>query len=955
MTVTTTIAAPVITGATASLTTVSQSPLALFAGTGIADSNSGATDTVTITLSGSGGTLSDGVGFSGLVVNTNGSYSLSGSAAAVTGELDALVFTPNAGAAGTSSVTTFALSDTAALPSYGTGPLLTRATFNNINGAYASAGVLVNAAGNVFGVTQYGGANGDGAVFALFKASGYATVVPVATFTGANGANPQGTLVADAAGDLFGTTSSGGASGDGTVFEIIKGTMWSAPVTLATFSGTNGSNAIDGLLIDAAGNLFGTTNNGGSSDYGTVFEIAKGTNGYGALTTLASFSGANGEYPRGLTMDAAGNLFGETIQGGGTNVLGTVFELVKGSSGYGAPVTLAAFNSALGANPRGGLLIDAAGNLFGETSAGGTNSDGTVFELVKGASGYGAPVTLATFDGVNQITPRGGLVADAGGDLFGTTYNGGPANDGSVFEMVKTGSGYAAPVTLLTFNGTNGAFPDATLSFDAAGDLFGTTFQGGANNLGTVFELTAGQITQSSAVVTVSVTNQDPIAAPAALMNNAAPVYQLGGAAVAIAPAIALTDPGVASLQSASVAITTGFRAGDQLNFANQNGITGSYNAATGVLALSGTATIAAYQAALASVTYASGAQDPTGANTDITRGLTLTVNNGTAASGAQAITLTLNKPAGVTYTLTKTAVTINGGAGDDMFNASTGTLLAADVIQGGIGTNTLDLIGGGTFNLGTPKTLSQIEVVNLSESQTATQSVTLRAQLNADVYVASGTAAAGNTAPEAITITGVAGDSSTIHLGQGSDTVTLGSATEAVIGTGGTANVKATAATAGAMIAETGGTVSLTLSNGGSATLNVADSGIKSVILSAATTAWSFVTDTEAKVVINDKSTTADQINLLGASATVTLGTGASTVDIHAKPGKDILSGFVAGGTAHDTLQIDSSVFADWAHLLGATKQQGSDLLITIDSADSVLLKNVALSAFTASDVKFA
>lgn len=951
-----TLALPVVTVPVLSLATVSEAPVKPFAGALVTDSNPGGTDTLTIALSGSGGKLADGAGFSALIVNTNGSYSLSGSAAAIGSELAALVFTPAAGAAGTSSVTSFALNDTATAKAYGAP--VTIASFNTTNGAYACSGLCIDAAGDLFGVTQGGGASGLGTVYALYKASGYATVVTIAAFTGSNGSSPDGTLVADAAGDLFGTTNTGGAGGVGTVFEIANGTFWSAPITLASFATGNGANPFDGLVIDAAGNLFGTTANGGAGTYGTVFEIAKGASGYGSLTTLASFSGPNGEYPRGLVMDAAGNLFGETIQGGGTNALGTVFELAKGSGGYGAATTLATFNSTLGGNPRGGLLLDAAGDLFGETSAGGAAANGTVFELVRTGTTYAAPVTLATFDGINQITPRGGLIADAAGDLFGTTYNGGATNQGSVFEIARTASGYGPLVTLLTFNGTNGAYPDATLAFDSAGNLFGTTFEGGANGLGTVFELTASQITQASAVTTVTVTDSDPAPAPppapVVMVSGAAPAYTLGGAAVAIAPAIALSDPGAATLASATVTIASGFQPGDLLSFTSQSGIAGSYNAATGVLTLSGSATVAAYQAALATITYASSANDPTVANTDKARALSLVVSNGTLASAALPIALTLVKPAGTTTTLTTAAVTLALGAGDDVINAAAGTLLAGDAIDGGLGTNTLNLTGGGTFNLGTPKTLAHIAVVNLAESQTAVQTVTLRSGLNAAVTIASGTPAAGNTKPEAITVIGVAGDSSAIHLGKGTDTITLGSATESLIGTGGIANVSATAASAGALIADSLGAVALTLGGGGTVALNPGDAGLKSVTLAAATTAWSFASDAESGQTIIDKSTTADLINLIGANAALTLGSGAGTVAIHAKPGKDVITGFVAGGTAHDTLQIDKTVFADWAHLLGATKQSGSDLLITIDSADTILLKNVALSAFVTADAKF-
>ena len=945
---------PVLSGGTASWTTQSEAPVTPFAGITLADGNSGATDTLTITPSGAGGTLSDGTGFSGLIANANGTYTLTGTAAAITAELDALVFKPAAGTAGTSQTTTFALTDS----SLTAGALTTLLNFNTTNGAHPFAGLSINAAGTLYGVTSNGASGGYGSVYDLFLSNGaYTGPVQIASFTNTNGSAAHGTLVQDAAGDLFGTTNAGGASGDGTVFEIQKGTLWSAPIVLATFNGTNGSNALDGVIIDAAGDLFGTTNNGGANGYGTVYEIPYTSSGYGALTTLASFSTATGLYPRGLVVDSAGNLFGETIQGGSaTNSMGTVFEIAKTATGYAAPATLVSFTGPNGGNPTGGLVMDSAGDLFGETSSGGAASQGTVFEIVKGTGGYGQAITLASFDGVNQLTPKGPLLLDAKGDLFGTTYNGGAANDGSVFELVKTASGYGALITLATFNGTNGAYPSAGLVMDAAGNLYGTTYQGGTSNVGTVFEVSAAQIAQTAAATTISVTNTDPQVVKVAptLANSAtAPTYTVGGAAVAVASGLGITDPGTTNLASASVAITAGFQAGDTLSFTAQTGITASYNATTGVLTLTGSATLAAYQAELASVKFASSANDPTFANTDKSRSFAINASDGTLSATPLSVTMALTKPAGVTYTLTTSAMTIAGGGGDDVINAAANTLLSTDSIDGGLGTNTLNLTGTGTFKLATPKTLAHIQTVIGAEYQGTGQTIALRAGLNADVWITSGTPAAGNTAVEAVTVTGIAGDSSTIHLGKGTDTVTLGSATETITGTGGIAKVTAAAAVAGAKIVDTGASVAVTLTGGGTAALNTADVGIKTVTLNSATTAWNFSTDTESGLAITDLSGSKDSINLLGANATLTLGKGASTVSIHANPGKDTITGFTATGTAHDTLAIDHTVFADWAHVLGATTQSGSDLLITIDASDQILLKNVTLANFTTSDVK--
>ena len=249
-----------------------------------------------------------------------------------------------------------------------------------------------------------------------------ATLTTLVNFTQANGAGPMsgplGSLIADANGDLFGTAYDGGASGDGTVFELVNSGAGYTLSTLVNFNGVNGAEPVVGLIADASGDLFGTTNVGGASGDGTVFELVKSGAGY-ALSTLVSFNGYNGLNLQGsLLADASGDLFGTTLVGGTSND-GTVFELVKSGAGYTLS-TLATFTGGNGQSPSGSLIADAHGDLFGTTQRGGANGDGTVFELVKGSTGYTLS-TLVTFTGGNGSAPAAGLIADAKGDLFGTT------------------------------------------------------------------------------------------------------------------------------------------------------------------------------------------------------------------------------------------------------------------------------------------------------------------------------------------------------------------------------------------------------------------------------------------------------------------------------------------------------------------------------------------------------
>ena len=210
-----------------------------------------------------------------------------------------------------------------------------------------------------------------------------------------------------------------------------------------------------------------------------------------APITLVSFNSANGAYPyAGLVADAAGDLFGTTA-GGGTDNDGTVFEIACNNGTYAnTATTLVTFNSADGQDPYAGLIADTAGDLFGTTQGGGANGDGTVFEIVKTNGTYAStPATLVTFDGSDGAYPKNGLIFDAAGDLFGTTQAGGASNLGTVFEIANVGGSYATTLlTVFSFNGIDGSAPNGLIA-NAAGDLFGTAAGDGPDGDGTLFEL----------------------------------------------------------------------------------------------------------------------------------------------------------------------------------------------------------------------------------------------------------------------------------------------------------------------------------------------------------------------------------------------------------------------------------------------------------------------------------
>lgn len=229
------------------------------------------------------------------------------------------------------------------------------------------------------------------------------------------------------------------------------------------------------LLADASGNLFGPTSAGGTIGDGTIFRL----DADGGFTTLHSFSGSDGRVPTGpLIADAGGNLFGTTNLGGASD-LGTIFRLDPD----GGLTTLHSFSGGDGYGPASGVITDGSGNLFGTTTQGaaGDTAVGTIFRLDAG----GELTTLHSFSGVDGEFPLAGLIADGAGNFFGTTAFGG-ANDGGTIFRLDAGGGFT---TLHSFSGSDGARPFFSLIANASGNLFGATQYGGALDRGTIFKL----------------------------------------------------------------------------------------------------------------------------------------------------------------------------------------------------------------------------------------------------------------------------------------------------------------------------------------------------------------------------------------------------------------------------------------------------------------------------------
>src|ERR1022692_2196052 len=310
---------------------------------------------------------------------------------------------------------------------------------------------------------------------------------------GTDGIHPQAGLIFDAAGNLYGTTSQGGSSSAGMVFELTPagGGTWTEKVLYSFHGGADGSSPRAGLIFDAAGNLYGTTYNGGTTFAGTVFELTPTGGGTWTEKVLLSFGNdVDGSNPQGeLIFDGAGNLYATTKNGGGPNDAGTVFELTPGAGGTWTEKVLWSFGTGTdGSDPFGALIFDAAGNLYGTTSLGGTSHSGTAFELTPAGGGNWTESVAHSFgNGTDGAAPAAGLLLDGAGNLYGTTYLGGSYGGGTVFRLNAQGL-----VLLYSFSGTDGANPAAGLLLDAAGNFYGTTYSGGSfASYGTVFETTS--------------------------------------------------------------------------------------------------------------------------------------------------------------------------------------------------------------------------------------------------------------------------------------------------------------------------------------------------------------------------------------------------------------------------------------------------------------------------------
>jgi uncharacterized repeat protein (TIGR03803 family) len=350
------------------------------------------------------------------------------------------------------------------------------------------------------------------ALIGLAQPSPAQTYKVLHSFTGADGANPEFVLlVRDSSGDFYGTTSNGGAFGDGVVFKLDAG---GKEKILHSFTGgSDGRSPAAGLIRDSSGNFYGTAQLGGNPNCvtygnqqtegcGVIFKL----NSAGKFTVLHTFVGSEGAFPTDSLLETPNGTFYATTAGGGMSSecqdtgdgCGTVFKLTFTSGGWREKVVYD-FGWNKGWQPYAGLTADSAGNLYGTTEGcnnGTQDPCGVVFELKPGANRWTYKMLHGFTGGYNGGSDGaylwGGLVRDSTGKLYGVTNRGGADNFGTIFALTASGK----KIELHSFTGADGAYPYSALTLDASGNLYGTTFQGGASNNGTIFKLdTAHKLT----------------------------------------------------------------------------------------------------------------------------------------------------------------------------------------------------------------------------------------------------------------------------------------------------------------------------------------------------------------------------------------------------------------------------------------------------------------------------
>jgi len=381
--------------------------------------------------------------------------------------------------------------------------------FDSRHGSSPLAALAQGPDGNYYGTTATGGAgtaypNGNGTVY---KVTPGGSVTILASFT--DGSVPFGTLVLGADGSFYGTTEQGGSGDRGTVYKLTTdGTPAETSLTtLYNFDGgSNGGTPFSTLSQAADGSFYGTTSNGGSDGKGTIFRLTTdGTPAGTFLTTLLNFNGSNGAFAEGaLTYGPDGNYYGVT-QRGGSSDNGTIFKLATDGTPPGTTlITLVNFNGSNGINPFSAPILAHDGSFYGTTYAGGVSNAGTLYKLSTDGTTAGSTLTtLFNFNNANGVQPTAPLIQGSDGNFYGSTTTGGPRSYGTAFRLITDGTAAGSVVTsLVNFNGSNGSQPSAALIQAGDGSFYGTAYGGGNFPTGgTVYRVSAPTVSSGALAI----------------------------------------------------------------------------------------------------------------------------------------------------------------------------------------------------------------------------------------------------------------------------------------------------------------------------------------------------------------------------------------------------------------------------------------------------------------------
>ena len=365
------------------------------------------------------------------------------------------------------------------------------------DGALPLSGFTMDRGGNLYGTASNGGIYSPaGTVFKLTHSGAGWVLNPLYEFgqQSGDGANPLSGVVFGPDGSLYGTTNAGG-SGFGTVYKLqppftaCKTALcyWSETVLYRFGAAPDGNLPTGNLIFDQAGTIYGTTEAGGAFGYGTVFKLTRSGNNWTEQVLYSFMSGQDGNDPSdGVVRDVAGNLYGTTPYGGIDHCQGScgvVFELSPSGSGWMEQVLYRFQGVPDGQRPYAGLIIDSAGNLYGASYEGGSNSGGTVFELSPAGGGGWNYSILYNLTG-SENGPFAKLTRDAAGNLYDSTIF-----PSTFFRLSPAGGGWNY-TDLHDFSGNDGMYPRGSLVLDSQGNIYGTASMGGTDDQGTAWQFT---------------------------------------------------------------------------------------------------------------------------------------------------------------------------------------------------------------------------------------------------------------------------------------------------------------------------------------------------------------------------------------------------------------------------------------------------------------------------------